>query len=323
MIREELLKSNIDTLLLQEGCSANIERYAINDGSGVRTTVFLKGCHLRCRWCSNPETQKFYPEMNFFPDKCIACMNCVHNCPYGAIGKDLIADREKCKECYKKEDAFACTKKCYVNCRKVTGDKLTVKQIYDIVKRDVPFYEASGGGVTISGGEPLAQPEFTYALLRTLTERWINTAIETCGFAEKEGYENIVPYLDTIFMDIKQMDSAKHRAWTGQGNEKILENIKRVNDLVPVYGNNLFIRIPIIPGFNDQPDEVEATARFVAKECKNVKGMELLPYHKLGRGKYYSLGRKYELEELVSPASEKMYELNEILAGYDIPIFKF
>ena len=178
-------------------------------------------------------------------------------------------------------------------------------------------------GITLSGGEPMVRPEFAYALLRTLTERWIDTAIETCGYAKTEDYEQIVPYLNTIFMDLKHMNSEKHKQWTGHGNELILMNIKRVNDMIPVYGNRMFIRIPIIPGFNDKPEEVEETAAFVAKNCTNITGMELLPYHKLGRGKYYSLGREYEMESTVPPTTEKMNELNEILNKYDIPIFKF
>lgn len=323
MIREELLTQNIDKLFEEEGIIANIERYAINDGNGVRTTVFTKGCYLRCKWCSNPETQLFDPEMSFFPDKCIACKNCERLCPYGAIGDDLMADREICKECSTMEHPFACTDKCYANCRKITGEKMTVKEVYDIVKRDVPFYEASGGGVTLSGGEPMAQPQFTYALLRTLTERWINTGIETCGYADREDYAKVVPYLDTIFMDIKHIDSKKHRLWTGQGNEKVLENVKLVDKMAGIYGNKFYIRIPVIPGFNDRVEEIEKTARFVAAECKNITGMELLPYHKLGRGKYYSLGRTYPLEDLKAPSAEHMEELNGLLAKYNIPIYKF
>lgn len=323
MIRDELLTQDIGQLSEISGIVANIERYAINDGAGVRTTVFTKGCYLRCRWCSNPETQLFAPEMSFFPDKCFGCKNCLRACPYGAIGDDLNADRSICRDCHTREHPFACTTTCYAKCRKMTGETMTVKQVYDIVKRDVPFYEASGGGVTLSGGEPMAQPEFTYALLRMLTERWIDTAIETCGYADKEDYEKVLPYLNTVFMDLKHMDSEKHRLWTGQGNDLVRENIKLADRMAGTYGNKLFIRIPVIPGFNDTAEAIDAAARFVARECTHVTGMELLPYHKLGRGKYYSLGRTYPLEDLTPPSKEQMDELNRILAGYEIPIYKF
>lgn len=322
MIRDELLRKGVNELSECTGMVANIERYAINDGNGVRTTIFVKGCHLRCLWCCNPETQSFHPEMSFFPDKCIACMNCVRYCAHGALNEDLTADREICSDCYKRERAFSCTEKCYVNCRKITGEKMSVGKVYDIVKRDVPFYESSGGGVTLSGGEPMAQPEFAYALIRTLTERWISTGIETCGFADREDYEKVVPYLDTIFMDIKHIDPGRHQEWTGQRNEKILENVRHVDELAGIYGNKLFIRVPVIPGFNDGCEEIGDIARFVS-ECKNVTGMELLPYHKLGRGKYYSLGRSYPLEDMVPPSADHMAELNELVAGYDIPVYKF
>lgn len=323
MVREELLGADIRKLEETRGTIANIERYAINDGSGVRTTVFFKGCYLRCRWCSNPETQAFYPEMSFFSDKCIACMNCLRSCPYGAIREDLSADRSICSECYKKEEAFTCTKKCYPQCRKMTGESLTVKEVYDVVKRDASFYEASGGGVTISGGEPFAQPEYLYALLRTLTERWINTAVETCGFANPEDYRAIVPYLNTVFMDIKHMDPKKHEEWTGQSNERILGNIRLVDELAGTYGYQLFLRIPVIPGFNDSVSDIEAAAVFVSENLKHVTGMELLPYHRLGRGKYHSLEKPYELEDIVSPTDGYMQELNAVLARHDIPIYQF
>lgn len=323
MISDNLIHGDFQRLLEVTGNVANLERYAINDGNGVRTTVFTKGCYLRCRWCSNPETQEFYSEMTFFPDKCIACKNCLRLCPYHAMGEDLIADREICAGCHLREQPFACTSMCYPGCRKITGEKKTVREVYDLVKRDVPFYESSGGGVTLSGGEPMAQPEFTYALLRVLKERWIDTAIETCGFARKEDFQACAPYLDTVFMDIKHMDPDKHKAWTGQGNESILRNAKLMDELAGHYGNRLFFRVPVIPGFNEKPDEIEVIARFVAGELKHVTGMELLPYHKLGRGKYYSLGRPYPMEDTETPDEGYMDMLNGILGKYDIPVYQF
>lgn len=323
MISDQLIHGSMDQLLDIKGTAANVERYAINDGNGVRTTVFLKGCYLRCRWCSNPETQQFYPEMTFFPDKCIGCGNCLRLCPYGALGETLIADREICGRCDLREQAFACTQKCYPGCRKKTGEEKSVGEIYEIVKRDVPFYESSGGGVTLSGGEPMAQPEFTYALLRVFTERWIDTAMETCGFAEKEDYEKVMPYLDTVFMDIKHMHSTKHKEWTGRPNEKILENIKYVDELAGIYGTRLFIRTPVVPGLNDKPEEIREIAQFVSRELKHITGMELLAYHKLGRGKYYSLGRDYLMEDTETPDDLHMKMLNEVLTEYEIPIYQF
>ena len=168
----------------------------------------------------------------------------------------------------------------------------------------------------------MAQPNLAYALLKTLTNKWIDTAIETCGFAEKEDYEYTIPYINTVFIDIKNMDSRQHKIWTGQGNEKILSNILRISELTKEYGQKLFIRVPIIPGFNDSNKNIEETVDFVTK-LGNVTGMELLPYHKLGRGKYYSLGRKYFMEDTVSPSDARMQELNEIIAKHNIPIYKF
>lgn len=323
MISEQLLQGDLSCLQKTKGIIANIERYAINDGNGVRTTVFTKGCYLRCKWCSNPETQKFHSEMTFFPDKCIGCRNCFRLCPYGALAEDLSVDRRICEGCYQRENSFACTRQCYPGCRKRTGEEKSVQDVYDIVKRDVPFYESSGGGVTISGGEPMAQPEFTYALLRTLTERWIDTAIETCGYAEKQDYEKVAPYLNTVFMDVKHINSEKHKLWTGQGNEKILENVKYVDKLAGEHGMSFYIRTPVIPRFNDTEEELEGIARFVSRELKNITGMELLPYHKLGRGKYYSLGRAYSMEDAEAPDEIRMKVLQGVLAKYDIPIYQF
>lgn len=305
------------------GLITDIERYAINDGFGLRTTVFLKGCPLRCKWCSNPETQRFNQEMVFFQDKCIGCGACIKLCEYGALGRDLIADRSICDTCYKRDKAFKCIEKCYPKCRKIVGDSMTVKEVVDVVKRDMPFYQLSGGGVTLSGGEPLAQPEYAHALLKALCENWIDTAIETCGVGEKQDYERLAPYLKFVFIDLKAYDSRRHIEWTGADNTKIKENIILLDTLAARYGYELIIRIPVIPGFNDSDEEIGSIAAFVSENCKNYKGMELLPYHKLGRGKYTSLGREYELSDVTVPSDARMLELNKILSKFDINIYKF
>lgn len=323
MIDKKYLSCSSEELYKLTSTISDIERYAINDGFGVRTTVFLKGCNLRCRWCSNPETQKFNKEMVFFQDNCIGCGACVELCPYGALKDGLLADRKICDECYKKEDGFKCIEKCYPKCRKVVGDGMTVREVTEIVKRDLPFYQLSGGGVTLSGGEPLAQPLFTYALLRMLCENWIDTAIETCGTGDKEDYETVAPYLKFVFMDFKSFDNNKHIKWTGAGNEKIKENIVLMDALAGKYGFEFIIRTPVIPSFNDTVEDIHNIAKFVSENCKNYKGMELLPYHKLGRGKYTSLGLKYELSDLTTPSDEKMMSFNSILSEYGIAIYKF
>jgi len=305
------------------GRVTDIERYAINDGFGLRTTVFLKGCFLRCRWCSNPETQKNYPEMVFFQDKCIGCGSCKALCPYGALDNGLLADRSICEKCYTRENPFKCTEKCYPKCRKIVGEEKTVPEVVNVVKRDLPFYQLSGGGVTISGGEPLAQPEFTYALLKAFHENWIDTAIETCGSGRTEDYVKIAPYLNFAFMDMKATNNKKLKEWTGADGELIKNNIIQMDKLSKEYGFDLIIRTPVIPGFNDWEEDIEGIAGFISANCHNYAGMELLPYHKLGRGKYISLGMKYELSGLTSPTDERMNQLNRILDNYNIPIYQF
>ncbi|MBB2182126.1 glycyl-radical enzyme activating protein [Lachnospiraceae bacterium MD1] len=316
-------KTIASEILNKKGMVSNIERYAINDGFGLRTTVFLKGCPLRCKWCSNPETQKFNCEMVFFEDQCIGCGECVKLCRYGALDNGLKADRSICDKCYLREDAFSCTLKCYPQCRKIDGQEMTVKEVFDVVKRDIQFYHLSGGGVTISGGEPLAQPEFTLNLLQTFKQNYINTAIETCGYAREDDYEAIAPYLDMAFMDLKSADTVKHEEWTGASNASILNNIIVMDELSKEYGFDFIIRTPVIPGFNDSAHEIQSIGKFVTENCKNYKGMELLPYHKLGRGKYISLGRIYELEGLKAPSDEQMNELHKILINMGINLYQF
>ncbi len=323
LIDNKYLNSSSEELNQVTGTISDIERYAINDGFGLRTTVFLKGCPLRCKWCSNPETQKFHQEMVFFQDKCIGCGACVRLCEYGALDNGLIADRSICDSCNKREKAFKCIEKCYPKCRKIVGDKMTVKEVVDIVKRDMPFYEMSGGGVTLSGGEPMSQPEYAYALLKSFCENWIDTAIETCGAGEKHDYELVAPYLKFVFMDLKSCDSSRHLEWTGSDNSRIKENIILMDTLAARYGYDLIIRTPVIPGFNDSEEEIGNIARFVSENLKNYKGMELLPYHKLGRGKYTSLGREYQLADAAVPSDARMLELNKILNEYNIHIYKF
>lgn len=305
------------------GMISNVERYALNDGLGVRTTMFLKGCPLRCKWCSNPETQDPREEFMFFEDNCISCGACMLSCPYGALTDKAEPDWKICRGCAEREDAFACVKTCYAKSRKVSGQKQSVEDVVDAAKRDMAFYIKSGGGVTISGGEPLTQPEFLKALLKKLKENWINTAIETCGMGSVETCKEIAPYVDMVFFDLKCMSGKKHKEWTGTDNAKILENFLVMSQLARENSFELIARTPVIPGFNDTEKDIEEIALFLQKAGDGISGYELLPYHRLGRGKYRSLGRNYELEDLVSPSDELMEKLNQKASGYGIKMCRF
>ncbi|MCP1102214.1 pyruvate formate lyase activating enzyme [Aequitasia blattaphilus] len=233
----------------------DIQRYSIHDGDGIRTIVFLKGCSLRCRWCSNPESQEYKIQTMMVQGK-----------------------------------------------PKVIGEDVTVKEVLDIVEKDRNYYRRTGGGLTLSGGEILTQPEFATALLKGAKERGITTAIESTGRAKWEIIEGLLPYLDQYLYDIKHMDSRKHKEHTGQGNELMLENVRRVSESGLT---ELSIRVPVIPGFNDTKEEIRAIARFT-KTLPNVKRLHLLPYHRLGQDKYEGLGREYQMGDVAPPSNEQM-----------------
>ncbi len=230
-----------DNYLDTKGRIFDIQRFSVHDGPGVRTIVFLKGCFLRCRWCCNPESQRYEIETMLQGGK-----------------------------------------------KKVMGRDVTVDEVMDIIEKDRIYYRRSGGGVTLSGGECLAQPEFSAALLRACSERGINTAIESTGFADFDKIEMLLPYLNHYLMDIKHMDSAKHKEYTTKSNEKILENAKRIAKS----GVDLVIRVPVIPGFNCTVEEIRDIASF-ASTLDGVTELHLLPYHRLGETKYEGLNRDY------------------------------
>lgn len=305
------------------GLIANIERYALNDGLGVRTTVFLKGCPLRCRWCCNPETQKSGRELMFFPDNCIACGACIESCLYGALADSPVPDREICGKCADWETAFPCVAQCYAGCRKISGERMTVGEVVARAKRDMAFYLKSGGGVTVSGGEPLSQPDFLAALLESLQANWINTAIETCGTGKAEDIINIAPYVNMVFFDLKSMNDEKHKLWTGSGNSQILDNFCLMAELADKYSFELVARTPVIPGFNDSEDEIQRIGTFIGGAKGSVAGYELLPYHKLGRGKYQALGREYDMRETAALPDEKMEKLNIVAGSCGVEMCKF
>jgi pyruvate formate lyase activating enzyme len=275
------------------GVVTNIQVYSLHDGPGVRTLVFLKGCPLRCDWCCNPECINPKLEVEFYKSKCIQCGACLKACSKKAINPDLKLksgfkiDKHLCDEC------GDCVQTCPAEALKLVGRIVSVDEVMEKVRKDKYFYLTSSGGLTVSGGEPLYQFEFTRELLRRAHEENINTAIETCGYAPWKRYEQILPYLNLVLYDIKHMDPVKHKQMTGASNRLILSNLKKLSQS----GVPLVIRLPLIPGFNLDHDNIAKTADFISN-LDNVTEVNLMPFHQLGKDKYFRLCRVYSLEKL-------------------------
>lgn len=291
------------------GIVFNVQKFSVHDGKGIRTLIFLKGCPLRCRWCSNPESQRREPERAFNPTRCLTasvCGRCAAACTQGAIvvvNGLLCQDRSRCKEC------FACVEACPSGAQSLYGSTQTVDQVLRRVEEDSVFYARSGGGLTLSGGEAMQQPEFVLALLREARVRRINSAMETCGHYGWEELEAACKLLNTLIFDIKSANSAKHKEFVGVGNERILKNFVRVCEEFPDLP--LHVRTPVIPGFNDTEEDIVAIRDMLPKKA-NVR-YELLPYHRMGQPKYEYIGKKYAYEG-VSLDQEVMERLKALVS---------
>jgi pyruvate formate lyase activating enzyme len=306
-----------------EGCVFNIQRYTIHDGPGIRTEIFFKGCPLKCRWCSNPESMHSYPEIGVYSSRCIGidkCGYCITACPEFGKGTLIREDnrisginREACSGCLKCADA------CPSNALMVWGSKFTINSIMKTIMADMDFYKKSGGGVTISGGEPLVQWEFAVELLKECQQNGINTCLESSLHVKPEVLDRAYPFADMIITDIKHMDPVKHREFTGVGNELILNNIAKTVES----GKPLIIRIPMVPDHNNDEENINATAKFIIDKLDNrVMQVQLFPYRQLGVEKYKSLGRDYPMDYLIPP-ERNVWEKNikylvELMISYGI-----
>ena len=267
----------------------DIQRFSIHDGPGIRTTVFMQGCSLNCKWCHNPEGIPGETLLSFIPDKCIGCGFCFETCRKSAHRMDggmHVLDRSLCDVCGR------CTAGCYAGALELIGKEADVEEVIGEVLRDRPFYETSGGGITLSGGEPMHQAEFTEALLRRAVEENLHTCMETCGFARWEHYERVLSLTDLFLADVKEMDPQRHREYTGVDNAIILENIERLHDA----GRPVMLRLPLIPGYNDREDHFAAVAAY-AGGLTELAGVEIMPYHPLGTDKVKRLGLDRESRE--------------------------
>lgn len=293
----------------------NIQTYCIHDGPGIRVTVFVKGCPLRCTWCANPESNLKKPQLMFYKDKCTGCGRCAAICPKNAVevreienGFLAYTDRSLCVDC------GACVKDCPAEAREIAGEIMDVQTALNRVLADKLFLETSGGGMTISGGECLACPEFTENLLIAAHEEGISTAVESSVFAVPEIIDRVYSHVDLALCDIKHMDPEKHKEYTGVDNEQILKNIIHINqDLhVPVW-----VRVPTIPGHNDSDENIDAIAHFVLENLTKDTRVCLLPYHRLGESKNESLGHEMDWS-IDIPSDEHMNHLKEIVESYGI-----
>lgn len=292
------------------GTVFNVQRYSIDDGPGIRTTVFFKGCPLRCLWCSNPESQSAEPQLLHRESLCKQSYRCVAACPVGAItvGADgIVIDRDVCTVC------GDCVEACPHDAMRITGKKMSVDEIFDIVKRDIDFYIDSGGGVTLSGGEVLMQPEVALALLKRFKKADLHTCVDTAGFGSTSGLKRLFPYVDLFYYDIKHTDPKIHEAQTGRTNELILRNFKEV----AASGVPFVVRVPVVPGFNDNSDAISDIADLVARTSPGAT-VNLLPYHRYGQQKYAQLGRKYPMEGAETPPPKFMEAARKIVQSHGL-----
>lgn len=307
-----LTSANVGCLCTQAGLEApsverglvfNIARFSIHDGPGIRTTVFLKGCPLRCWWCHNPESQSSRPEVTYFQERCRQCGDCVKACAHHALQLEggVRVDETLCERC------GTCVDACLADARQIAGKWMSAGEVLGQIERDRVFYEESGGGVTLSGGEPLQQGTFGEILLRLCRARGIHTTVDTCGYTAPGVLERIAAFVDLFLFDIKLIDPQQHREYTGVANDLILSNL---NWLV-THNRNVILRVPVIPACTDSDENLSAIVRLA--RSLGLRRIHLLPYHRIAMDKYQRLGLEYKMGTTVPPSPARM---NAIAAGF-------
>jgi pyruvate formate lyase activating enzyme len=285
------------------GIVSHIQKYCLQDGPGIRTSVFLKGCPLDCAWCHNPENIAPKPQVVQFEGRCIHCGECRKVCPQEAVHSSVselpasaaALKTVQCRAC------GACVEACPAGARVMVGRRLTAAELLKEILTDRVFYDESQGGVTFSGGEPLSQPAFLRVALAGCRELGLHTAVDTCGFAPRKELLDVAPLVDLFLYDLKLMDDVRHREFCGASNQVILENLKALGRV----HSNIWVRVPVIPGINDYPADLEAVAQFILR-LQGVRRVHLLPYHRIGIGKFDRLGRAYRLNKTLPPSVEQL-----------------
>lgn len=290
----------------------NIQHFNVHDGPGIRTVVFYQGCPMRCKWCQNPETISLSPRPMFNPDLCIDCRACIGACPDGALTiRDGVVryDPGKCQMCR------GCASECYTLARTISSKPMSMEAVYNEVMKDEVVYRKSGGGITISGGEPLLQIDFNIELLKRVKEAGVSTAVETAGNVPREYLDRIAGYVDTFLFDFKLFHNDKHEEWTGVDNTRIKENLNHVCNIHP----NVVIRIPLIPTVNDTDEEFTSMMEFVTG-LKRINSVHILPFHHFGANKYSMLGDEYELVDFSEDNAERINACIKIAEKYGIKV---
>lgn len=284
----------------------NIQKFCVHDGPGIRTTVFFKGCPLDCWWCHNPESQQFSREMLHNPGKCVNCGQCFRQCGQGAISIEAGTvgyDREKCVFCER------CADFCLANAREIAGREYSVAELFREIAKDKPFYEQSGGGVTLSGGEALCQIDFVAELAAICKGNGIDVAIDTCGYVPFASFERLLEFTEVFLYDLKLMDPGLHKKYTGQDNGLILENLRKLS----AAGAKINLRVPLIEGINTTEANINASIELIRD--LNIAAVNLLPYHDIGESKYLRLNRAYLGKEFAAPSPEKLLEIQDMFAA--------